>query len=102
MASSNERLFNGALTALAVVYTVPALKKATVTGMTLTNTGAAQRLVTVKLDDTALLSSYPLDPKETLAFTIGHVLYTTEELKAGQDAGTDVDLVVSGVVEDAP
>jgi len=97
---SNERLVAVSLTTTPTdLYTVATAKKVTVTGLSLCNTGASVRVVSV-LYAGKFVVKYALDAGETFGFTVGQVLYATEKLRASQDVGADVDLIASGVVED--
>lgn len=107
MAQSNERLVLASLSVTpTALYTVPALKKVTITGFTIVNKGVTQRLVTLEYGNIGgsggkrILSNYPLEPSETFGLSIGQVIYTTEEITGSQTVGTDVDIIASGVVED--
>lgn len=105
MAVTNKRLALATLSATpTAVYTVPALTKTTVTGLTICNTGATPRTVTVIYGSIGgsggkHLLNYLLDAGETFGISIGEVLNTTEEILASQNAGADVDLIASGVEE---
>ena len=101
MALSNERLVGDQLPSTnGTLYTVPAAKKVSVTSITLANTGSSTRTVTITLAGIAVISAYSLEAHETFGLSIAHVLYTTELIEGFQTAGTDVDVLISGVTED--
>ena len=101
MAIENKRLVASALTGSAAdYYTVAANKRVTVTSITAAVTGATSRAVTVKLAGFQVMPAVAIDGHEVFGISIGHVLEATEKINAQQDAGTDVDLIISGVVED--
>lgn len=103
MATSNERLVSASLTnSLSTLYTVPADKKASATGVIICNNGSVARLVTLKYAGKFIFSSYSMAAKETLALSVPAVLYETETIQGSQDSGTDVDVTISGIEEDVP
>lgn len=78
-------------------YTVPAVTTAVTSAISLCNTGASVRAVTLLLGGKALLTGYSMAAKETLGLSLAHTLLTTEKINASQDAGADVDLIASGI-----
>jgi hypothetical protein len=101
MAHTNKRLFEGALSTTLTTTLVTAAKKTLVMSISIANKNTTTpRDVTIKLGasgGTAYLSAVSIPPKQTLQLYPHHVLENTETIKGGQDAGTDVDVVISGV-----
>ena len=103
MAIVNIRAFNGELndTPNTVIYTVGESKRLTVTSITAANRDPAIRQVNVYLDSSAVIPGTAVDPAEVFGISIGHVLEATETITAWLGSGQDdVDLIVSGVLED--
>lgn len=79
------------------VYTTPALTTSVLLAISICNTSAVTRAITILLGTFHLLDEYALLAKETLSLTLPHVLDAAETINASADAGTDVDLIASGV-----
>jgi hypothetical protein len=99
-------LADGALsTTLTTLYTVPTTKKAWVTKMRFRNTGVSSRTLTVQFFSSStgtarsIWPDVPLDPGESTDLIAGEDLLglaTGNIIKASQDAGADIDYVISG------
>ena len=97
---TNAKLANTALTTTltTTLYTVPAATTVIVRSITVTNSNTTTtRNVTLDLDATTLLAAYALAPKETLLLEVEQVLDAADLIRGGQDTGTDVYVLISGV-----
>src|SRR5262245_44784336 len=94
----NKRLAAGALgTSLSMLYTAGSSAKILNGTLTLCNTGSSDRLVRIRFASRYLLYDATPRSHETLELTTPHVLHATEQIEGMQDAGTDVDYIISGV-----
>jgi len=83
------------LTTAADVYTAPA-GGAIVNSITVA-AGATARAVTIKVAGKFLLNAGAIAAKETIFLAPNHALVSGDTINAAVDAGTDVDLIASGV-----
>lgn len=98
---TNKQLGIGALgvTLTTTLYTATAVK-AIVTCITLCNTAAVARAVTVKVGPgtkRALLSAHSIAAGDTLVLQLNLTLEASDTIAGGQDTGTDVEYTISGV-----
>ena len=94
------QLADGALTTTltTTLFTGTAATETLVTCITLCNTHASiTRKVTVDVSTRKILDAVAIPPKTTLVWRAPISLPATEGIRGGQDVGTDVDFVITGV-----
>jgi hypothetical protein len=83
------------------LYVVTSSTKAIGITIVLTNTGSSTRNITIKVGPStkrAVLSARPLAAGDTLVLELGSTcLLAADVIQGGQDTGTDVDYIISGV-----
>lgn len=102
MAKTATQLATGALsiTLTTILYTAPSLTPAAIIKEIIisNNNTTTARNVTITVNSRKVMAAQSVSPNSSVILSLSTVMSSAQTIQGGQDTGTDVDYIISGIV----